>query len=69
MDDMIADIGREYDLGSGEQHPPPEVQNLCRLLVVSDEKVHRWHRCDRIAGSDISYGNEIEVQFLESMLQ
>jgi hypothetical protein len=25
MDDMIADIGMEYDLGSGDQHPPPEV--------------------------------------------
>jgi hypothetical protein len=28
MDDMIADIGLEYDLGSRDQHPPP------------DEKVH-----------------------------
>jgi hypothetical protein len=25
MDDMIADIDMEYDLGSGDQHPPPEV--------------------------------------------
>jgi hypothetical protein len=25
MDDMIADFGMEYDLGSGDQHPPPEV--------------------------------------------
>jgi hypothetical protein len=25
MDDMIANIGMEYDLGSGDQHPPPEV--------------------------------------------
>jgi hypothetical protein len=25
MDDMIADIGMEYDLGSGDQHPLPEV--------------------------------------------
>jgi hypothetical protein len=25
MDDMIVDIGMEYDLGSGDQHPPPEV--------------------------------------------
>jgi hypothetical protein len=40
MDDMIADIGMEYDLGSGDQHPPPEVQNFYRLLVASDEKVH-----------------------------
>jgi hypothetical protein len=40
MDDMIADIGMEYDLGSGDQHPPSEVQNLYRLLAVSDEKVH-----------------------------
>jgi hypothetical protein len=25
MDDMIVDIGMEYDLGSGDQHPPPKV--------------------------------------------
>jgi hypothetical protein len=40
MDDMIADIGMEYDLGSGDQHPPSEVQNFYRLLTTSDEKVH-----------------------------
>jgi hypothetical protein len=40
MDDMIADIGIEYDLGSTDHHPPPEVQNFYRLLAASDEKVH-----------------------------
>jgi hypothetical protein len=25
MDDMIIDIGMEYDLGSRDQHPPSEV--------------------------------------------
>jgi hypothetical protein len=40
MDDMIADIGMEYDLGSGDQHPPSEVQNFYRLLTASEEKVH-----------------------------
>jgi hypothetical protein len=25
MDDMIANIGMEYDLGSRDQHPLPEV--------------------------------------------
>jgi hypothetical protein len=40
MDDMIADIGMEYDLGSEDQHPPLEVQNFYRLLAASDEKVH-----------------------------
>jgi hypothetical protein len=25
MDDMIADIGMEYDIGSEDQHPPLEV--------------------------------------------
>jgi hypothetical protein len=25
MDDMIVDIDMEYDLGSGDQHPPSEV--------------------------------------------
>jgi hypothetical protein len=37
---MIADIGMEYDLGSGDQHPPPKVQNFYRLLAASQEKVH-----------------------------
>jgi hypothetical protein len=40
IDDMIADIGMEYDLGSRDQHPPLEVQNFYRLLAASDEKVH-----------------------------
>jgi hypothetical protein len=40
MDDMIADIGMNYNLGSGDQHPPSEVQNFYRLLAISDEKVH-----------------------------
>jgi hypothetical protein len=40
MDDMIVDIGMEYDLGSGDQHPSLEVQNFYRLLTASEEKVH-----------------------------
>jgi hypothetical protein len=40
MDEILADIGREYEVGSGEQGPPPEVQNLYRLLAAADEKVH-----------------------------
>jgi hypothetical protein len=40
MDDMITYIGMEYDLGSIDQHPPPEVHNFYRLLATSDEKVH-----------------------------
>jgi hypothetical protein len=40
MDDIIADIGMEYDLGSRDQHPPPEVQNFYMFLVASEEKVH-----------------------------
>jgi hypothetical protein len=38
MDDMVADIGRGYDMES--EDPPPEVQNFYRLLVASEEKVH-----------------------------
>jgi hypothetical protein len=38
MDDMVADIGRGYDLES--EDPPSEVQNFYRLLVTSEEKVH-----------------------------
>jgi hypothetical protein len=40
MDDMIVDIDTEYDLGSEDQHPPPEVYNFYRLLIASDETVH-----------------------------
>jgi hypothetical protein len=40
MDDMIVGIGMEYNLGSGDQHPPPEVQNFYMLLAASKEKVH-----------------------------
>jgi hypothetical protein len=38
MDDLIADIGRGYDLES--EDPPPEVQNFYRLLAALEEKVH-----------------------------
>jgi hypothetical protein len=38
MDDMVDDIGRGYDLES--EDPPLEVQNLYRLIAVSEEKVH-----------------------------
>jgi hypothetical protein len=40
MDDMMSDIGIEFNLGSRDQHPPPEVQNFYRLLSASKEKVH-----------------------------
>jgi hypothetical protein len=40
MDEMVADIGREYKIGSGEQGEPSEVQNLYRLIATTDEKVH-----------------------------
>jgi hypothetical protein len=38
MDEMIAEISREYDPNSDEQPPPPEVQKLCSLLATSDKK-------------------------------
>jgi hypothetical protein len=38
MDEMVANIGREYR--SGEQGQPPEVHNFYRLLAAADEKVH-----------------------------
>jgi hypothetical protein len=40
MDDMIADIGREHDQGSGEQPQPLEMQNFYIILANLDEKVH-----------------------------
>jgi hypothetical protein len=40
MDDMLADIGREYEVWFEEQGQPPEVQNFYRLLAAADEKVH-----------------------------
>jgi hypothetical protein len=38
MDDMVADIGRGYDLKS--EDPLPEVQNFYRLLAASEENAH-----------------------------
>jgi hypothetical protein len=40
MDEMLADIGREYEAGSREQGQPLEVQNFYRLLAAVDKKVH-----------------------------
>jgi hypothetical protein len=40
MFDMVADIGREYEVGSGEQGQPSEVQNFYMLLTAADDKVH-----------------------------
>jgi hypothetical protein len=40
MDEMVVVIGREYEVGSGEQGEPPEVQNFYRLLAAVVEKVH-----------------------------
>jgi hypothetical protein len=40
MDEMLADIRREYEVGSGEQGQPLEVQNFYRFIVIADEKVH-----------------------------
>jgi hypothetical protein len=39
MDEMLADIGREYEVGSEEQGQPPEVQNFYRLHAAADKKV------------------------------
>jgi hypothetical protein len=38
MDDMVADIGRGYDLES--EDTSPEVQNFYSLLAALEEKVH-----------------------------
>jgi hypothetical protein len=38
MDNMVADIGRRYDLKC--EDPPPEEQNFYRLLATLEEKVH-----------------------------
>jgi hypothetical protein len=67
MDDMIVDIGRGYVLKSAD--PQLEVHNFYRLIVASEEKNARWHRCDHSAGCDPSYDDEIKVQLLESVLQ
>jgi hypothetical protein len=40
MDEMLDDIGREYEVGSREQGQLPEVQNFYWLLAAVDEKVH-----------------------------
>jgi hypothetical protein len=39
IDGMITDIGIQYELGSGDQHPPLEVHNFYSLCAASNEKV------------------------------
>jgi hypothetical protein len=53
MDDMVANIGKGYDLES--EDPLPEVQNFYMLLATSEEKVRD--------------GVQIKVQVLKSLLQ
>jgi hypothetical protein len=69
MDDMIVDIDMKYDLRSRDQYSPSEMQNFYRLLATSDEKVHDSTLFDRTADYDVSYGDEIKVQLLKSVLQ
>jgi hypothetical protein len=70
MNDIIADIGTEYDLGSGDQHLPPEVQNFYRLITASDEKVHDGTDVTVLqAVTCLSPSDEIDVQLLKSMLE
>jgi hypothetical protein len=38
IEDMVADIGRGYDMES--EDPPLEVQNFNKLIAASEEKVH-----------------------------
>jgi hypothetical protein len=40
MDEMLANIDREYEVGYREEGQPPEVQNLYRILDAADVKVH-----------------------------
>jgi hypothetical protein len=40
MDEMVANIGKEYEIGSGEQGEETEVQIFYRLIAAADEKVH-----------------------------
>jgi hypothetical protein len=40
MDEMLPDIGNEYEVRSEEQGQSLEVQNFYMLLAATDEKVH-----------------------------
>jgi hypothetical protein len=64
MDDMIADIGMEYDLRSGDQHPPPEVQNSYKLLVTSEEKVNNGTDLIVLQAVTCLVGMKLEYNFL-----
>jgi hypothetical protein len=66
IDDMVANIGRGYDLEF--EDPLPEVQSFYKAPCCLRKK-RTMHRCDRIAGYDPSYGIQIKVQILESVLQ
>jgi hypothetical protein len=69
MDDMIGDIGMEYDLGSGDQQPPPKVWNFYRLLDASAKKVHDGTELTVLHGVTRLMGIKSKYNFFESVLQ
>jgi hypothetical protein len=40
MDELVPNIGREYEVGSGEQRESLEVQNFYSFIAAANEKVH-----------------------------
>jgi hypothetical protein len=59
MDDMVANIGRGYDLES--EDPLPKVQNFYRLLAASEEKVHDG--TDMIVLQAVTYPMEFKSKY------
>jgi hypothetical protein len=69
MDDIIGNIGMEYDLGSGDQQPPPEVWNLYRLLDASAKKVHDGTELTVLQGVTRLIEMKSKYNFFELVLQ
>jgi hypothetical protein len=67
MDEMVADIGREYKVGFGEQEELSEVHNFYKLFATVDEKLHDCTDVT-VLQAVTRLMDEIKVQLLESIL-
>jgi hypothetical protein len=65
MEDMLDDIWHEYPALETDRPPQEEVQQFYKLLEATDPKSARGHQRDRTSGRNMTYGDEVQVQFLK----
>jgi hypothetical protein len=65
MEDMLDDIRHEYLALETDRPTHEEVQRFYKLLEATDAKSARGHQHDRTLGHNMTYGDEVQVQFLK----